>query len=229
MWKIRSNASIYIAALRATPSPTPRPDKKSILQFCTIGVHLELEHLLLAVTQILQDTSQLTLVLGANLTTANSLVHAWRTANEHLNVLLLRLGQDSLQQLLGDEALAAGPALGRVVQHVEGTEALGVGVLQLVQLLLQQDVLLADVTEDQSHLGAVLGVLEDLAGQLVHGGDTGATGDQADVVVLVGLPGVLGEGALEGKALVDVHRVEVLGHGAIGIGLDHELEVAGGI
>jgi hypothetical protein len=47
--------------------------------------------------------------------------------------------------------------------------------------------------------------------------------------VLVGLPGVLGKGTLEGQALVDVHGVQVLGHGATGVGLDHELEVAGGI
>lgn len=192
-------------------------------------VHLELEHLILVVTQLLQDTSQLTLVLGADLTTANGLVQARRATDKHLDVFLLRLGQHSLQQLLGDEALAASPALGRVVQHVEGAETLRVSVLQLVQLLLQEDVVLADVAEDQSHLGAVLGVLEDLAGELVHGRDTGATGDQADVVVLVGLPGVLGEGTLERQALVDVHGVQVLGHGATRVGLDHELEVAGGV
>lgn len=98
-----------------------------------------------------------------------------------------------------------------------------------MQLLLQQDVVLGDVAEDQGHLGAVFGVLENMAGQLVHGRDTGATGDQADVVMLVGLPGVLGEGALERQALVDVHGVQVLGHGAARVGLDHELEVAGGI
>jgi hypothetical protein len=191
--------------------------------------NLELEDLLLAVTKILQDTSELTLVLGADLATGDSLVHGGRTTDEELDVLLLGLRQDSLQQLLGDVALATGPALRGVVQDVEGTEALGVGVLQILQLLLQEDILLGDVAEDQSDLGLVLGVLEDLAGELVHRGDTSTTGNQADVVVLVGLPGVLDKRSLERQALVDVHGVDVLRHGAVGVGLDDELKVAGNI
>lgn len=171
---------------------------------------LKLKHLLLGVAQVLQDTRQLTLVLGADLATRDGLVQARRAADEELDVLLLGLGQHGLEQILADVALAASPALGWVVQDVEGTEALGVGVLQILELLLQQDVVLAHVTEHQSHLGAVIGVLEDLTGKLVHGGDTSATGDQSNVVVLVGLPGVLRDRTLEGQTLVDVHGVDVL-------------------
>jgi len=189
--------------------------------------HLELENLLLAVTQLLQDTSQLTLVLGADLVTADGLVQAGRTADEELDVLLLRLRQNSLQKFLANVALTTGPLLRRVVQDVEGTEALGVGILQVLKLLLQQDIILVDVAEDKGDLGLVLGVLADVTGELVHGGDTSTTGDKSDVVVLVGLPGVLDNGALERKALVNIQRVNVLGHGAIGVGLDNKLEEAG--
>lgn len=190
---------------------------------------LELEDLVLVVTKILQDTTEFTLVLGADLTAGDSLVHGGRATDEELDVLLLGLGQDSLQQLFADEALATGPLRRGVAQDVEGTEALGVGVLQILKFLLQQDISFAVVAEDQSDLGLVLGVLEDLTGELVHRGDASTTGDQADVVVLVGLPGVLDNRSLERQALVDIHGVQVLGHGAAGVSLDDELEVAGDI
>lgn len=193
----------------------------------TLSAGLELEHLVLAVSQLRKDPGQLTLVRGADLGSADGLVHAGRSTDKDLDVLLLGLGEDGLQELLGDVALAAGPLLGRVVQQVEGPEAAGVGVLQLLQLLLQENVLLTDVAEDKGDLGLVLGVLEDLASQLVHGGDTSTTGDQADMLVLVGLPGVFGDRSFELQALVDVHAVQVLGHGAVGVDLDYEVEVAG--
>ena len=187
---------------------------------------LELEDLVLAVAKLGQDTSQLALVLGADLGATDSLVHAGRSADEELDVLLLGLRQNGLQQILVDVALAASPALGRVVQDVEGLEALGVGVLQILQLLLQKDVVLVDIAKHQSNLSLVLGVLEDLASQLVHGSDTSTTRDQADVVVLVSLPRILGKRTLERHALVDVHAVEVLRHGSVGVRLDDELKVA---
>lgn len=191
--------------------------------------NLELEYLVLVVTQILQDTSEFTLVLGADLTAGDSLVHGGRATDEELDVFLLGLWQDSLQQLFADVTLATGPLRRGVVQDVEGTEALGVGVLQILKLLLQEDIFFADIAEDQSDLGLVLGVLEDLTGELVHRGDTSTTGDQADVVVLVCLPRVLDNRSLEGQALVDVHGVDVLGHRAAGVSLDDELKVAGDI
>lgn len=189
---------------------------------------LKLEDLLLRVAQLLQDTGQLALVGRAVLGATDGLVHAGRSADEDLDVLLLGLGQDGLQELLADVALAAGPLLGRVVQDVEGTEAAGVGVLELLEFLLQEDVLLLDVTEHQGDLGLVLGVLEDLTRKLVHGGDTGTTSDQANVVVLVGLPGVLDDRTLEVQALADVHAVQVLGHGSVGVDLDDKVDVTGG-
>lgn len=46
------------------------------------------------------------------------------------------------------------------------------------------------------------------------------------MVVLVGGPGVLWEGAFEVEALAGSHVVEVLGHWAVGVALDEEVEVA---
>lgn len=136
-------------------------------------------------------------------------------------------GQDGLEELSGDLSLGAGPVLRGLVEGVEGTEAVGVVLLKLFELTLQEDVLLGDVAENESNLGLVVGVLEDGAGELVHGGDTGTTGDQGDVVVLVGLPGVLGDGALHVESLTGLHVVHVLRHGTARVSLDDEVEVAG--
>lgn len=188
---------------------------------------LELEDLILAVAQLLQSTGQIALVLRADLGAADGLVQTRGSANKELDVVLLGLWEHSLQQVLGDEALTASPALGRVVQNIEGPEALGIGVLEVLELLLQEDVILGDIAKNQSHLSLVLGVLEDLASQLVHRGDTSATSNQGDVVVLVSLPRVLGKRSLERHALVDIQAVEVLRHGPVRVRLDDELKEAG--
>lgn len=96
----------------------------------------------------------------------------------------------------------------------------------MMELLLQEDVFLADVSVDEGDLGLVVGVLEDGADQLVHGGDTGTTSNESNVGVLVGFPGVLGERSLEVEALADVHAIQVRRHGAIGIALDNEVQVS---
>lgn len=187
---------------------------------------LELEDLVLAVAQLLQSTRQITLVRRADLGAADGLVQTRGPANKELDVVFLGLREHSLQQVLGDVALTASPALGRVVQDIEGPEALGIGVLEVLELLLQENVILGDIAKNQSHLSLVLGVLEDLASQLVHRGDTSATSNQGDVVVLVSLPGVLGKRSLERHALVDIQAVEVLRHGPVRVRLDDELKEA---
>lgn len=172
-------------------------------------------------------TAQLTLVRGAVLVARNSLVKTRRSTDEDLDILLGRSRDNSLQKLLSNESLALRPVLRRLVQNVESAEAVGVLVLEVLELLLEQDVVGGDVTKDEGDLGLVLGVLEDGAGELVHGGDAGATSDEGDVVVLVGLPGVLGDGALHLERLAGGHVVHVLGHDATGVALDDEVEVAG--
>lgn len=189
--------------------------------------NLKLVDLLLVVTELLQVTGQVALVKGTVLTTADSLVHAGGSADKDLDVLLLGFRQDRLQEFLGHVAFATGPLLGRLVEKVECLKTLRVGVLQVLELLLQEDVLLADVSVDKGNLGLVVGVLEDGADQLVHGRDTGTTGDQGNVGVLIGFPGVLGERSLEVEALANIHAVQVRRHGSIGVALDDELQVSG--
>lgn len=182
--------------------------------------------MVLLVAELLESTGQLTLVLRADLVSGDGVHETGRTADEKLDVLVLGLRKNSLEKVLGDEATATSPALGRVVEDVEGSEALRVGVLELLELLLEEDVLLADVAKYKSDLGLVLGVVEDGAGELVHGGNTGATSDEGDVVVLVLLPGVLGQGALEVESLARSHVVQVCAHGAVRVLLDKQVEEA---
>ena len=122
--------------------------------------------------------------------------------------------------------LGTGPVLGRVVEQVEGAEALRVFVLELLKLALEDDILFADVAKDERDLGLVFGILEDGASELPHGRDAGASSNQRNVVVLVGLPGVLGNGTLEVEPLARVHVVKLRGHGTVGVVLDNKIEVS---
>ena len=77
-----------------------------IRYFITLHVHrLELEDLLLRVAQLLQDTGQLALVGRAVLGATDGLVHAGRSADEDLDVLLLGLGPP-LASLDGPSSMA---------------------------------------------------------------------------------------------------------------------------
>lgn len=70
---------------------------------------LKLVNLFFRVSQLLQDTSQLTLIRRRNLWTRDSLVHSWWTTDKDLNILGLRFWKNSLQELLVDESLSARP------------------------------------------------------------------------------------------------------------------------
>jgi hypothetical protein len=192
-------------------------------------LHLELEDLVLAVSELSQLAAQLALVRRAVLVAGDGLVESRGAADEDLEVLLVRRRDDGLEELLGDVALALRPVLRGLVKDVKGAEAVGVLVLELLKFRLEDDVVGGDVAVDERNLGLVLGVLEDGAGELVHGGDSGATSDQSDVVVLVGLPRVLGDGSLHLKRLAGCHVVHVLGHDATGVPLDNEVEVTGSV
>lgn len=188
---------------------------------------LKFIHLLPGVAQLLQDTSQLALVLGAHLGAADRLVHARRPAHKQLDPLRLRLREGHLHQLLRHIALAARPARARLVQQVEHLELPRVHVLQVFQLPAQQDVLLAHIAINQRHLRLVRGVAEDLADELVHRRDPRAAGHHADVAVLVGLPLVLGDRALERERLAHAQLVDVRRHRAPGVLLHQQVQVAG--
>lgn len=185
---------------------------------------LELVHLILLVAEVLESTGQFALVLRAHLVSRDGLHQTGRTADEKLDVLVLGLRKDSLEEVLGDVALVADPLLGGVVEDVESAEALGVGVLEMLELLLEEDVLLGNVAKDECDLGLVVRVVEDGAGELVHRGNSGTAGNKGDVVVLVLLPGVLGERSLDVESLTGDKVVDVCAHGTIGVLLNKQVE-----
>lgn len=189
-------------------------------------VRLELVDLLGRIAELLEDTGELALVAGALLVARDGGHHAGRTADEDLDILVLGLGKDSLEDVLVDVALGTGPLLGRVVEDVESAEALGVVVLEGGELVLEKNVLLGNVAENESNLGLVVGVVEDGAEELVHGADTGAASNEGNVLVLVRLPRVLGERALDVEALAGSHVVEVGAHGTTLVLLDQEVDIA---
>lgn len=170
---------------------------------------LKFIHLLLVISKLLQNTSEFSLVLGANLTTTNSLIHPGGSTDKDLHILRLRLGENRLQQLLRDKAGSLRPVRRRLVKEVKHAETLRIRVFQLLKLALQQDVVLGDVAVDEGDLGLVVGRGEDLADQLVHGRDSCAARYHAEVVVLVGFPRVFGERTLEGQTLAYGHVMEV--------------------
>jgi hypothetical protein len=146
-------------------------------------VHLKLVDLVLAVSKLLQVAIELALVGRALLATANSLVQTGRSADEDLDLLaLFGLGENGLQQLLGDVALAALPCLRRVVQDVKGAESLWVCVLEVLPFALQEDILLRDVAKDQGDLCLIVGVLEDGSCSLPHGCDSGSASNEGNVL-----------------------------------------------
>ena len=63
---------------------------------------------------------------------------------------------------------ALGPALGGLVEEVEGPEALRVGVFQVFEFAFQEDVVFGDVAEHEGDFGFVGGIFEDGARELVH-------------------------------------------------------------
>lgn len=69
-------------------------------------------------------------------------------------------------------ARAAWPGLGvgGLVDEIEGAEALRVGVFEVFELALEEDVFLGEVAEDEGDAGLVGGVFEDGARELVHPG-----------------------------------------------------------
>ncbi len=197
----------------------------TILQ-CLVSSNLELVNLVLVVTQLLKSTLKLALVLRRDLVSRDSLVHWWWAANEDLHILLW-LWQNSLQQLLVNKSLLeTWGILWWLVQDVESTETLWEGVLKVVKLVLEEDILRSDVTKDKSDLGLILWVVEDGAGDLETWRDTSSSGDQSNVLMLVCLVWVLWQWALELKALIWSHLVDMRRHRAVLVLLDQKGHVS---
>lgn len=131
---------------------------------------LKFIHLILPVPQLLQHPRQLSLIRRTLLRPAHRLIQSRRPTHEDLDVLLLRLRQHRLQQILADVPCPSMPILAGGVDRVEGAEALQVGVFEVFEFVLEEDVGFGQVAEDEGDFCFVGGVFEDGAGELVHSG-----------------------------------------------------------
>jgi hypothetical protein len=77
--------------------------------------------------------------------------------------------------ILADETNTARPARRWVIEDIVDLEPVGVGLGQLIQLLLEKNVLWVDVGVDEAELSPVGGVFESGANDLQHGGDSSPT------------------------------------------------------
>lgn len=190
------------------------------------AARLKFKDLVFCVAQLFQNATQVALIGRGDFGSADGLVQAWRSTDKDLDVVALGVGDHGLEQLLVDNSRSVFPARGRGVEGVKGTESIGEVFLELGQLIFHKNILLGQIAKYQGHLCLVFGVLEDGADQLEHGCDTCAAGDQSDVVVLVGRPGVFRDGTFEGECLAGFQGEDVVGHGAFGVDLDKEVEMA---
>lgn len=138
----------------------------------------------------------------------HGLGHGRRSAHEDLDVVG-GLGQILLDRLLGDEADAALPARGSLVEEVVDAELVLVLDGKFVELLLEQDVGLLDVGVDKVDLGLVGWVLERSADDLEAGGETSTTSDHAEVTRETGSVSHLTLGALDGEQIANLHEADI--------------------
>lgn len=96
-----------------------------------------------------------------------------------------------------------------------------------VKVLLEQDILDVNVSEEQINLGLVTSgaATDDGTDNLQHGGDAGAACDHAEVAHHVGGVDHGALGALDFDGLADDEGGHVLGDVAGGVGLDEQVEV----
>ena len=136
-WAVKDYKSCYFGRLRTT---------KHISIAATPSTHLHLSHLklinlLLLIPQLLQYPAQLSLVLRTLLSATYSFIHARRPADEDLAISVLGFeGEHGFEELFCDVAGPLLPVSGRLVEEVEGAEAVGVGVFEVFEFALEEDV-----------------------------------------------------------------------------------------
>eukprot|EP00760_Papus_ankaliazontas_P029373 PhM_4_TR4229/c0_g2_i1/m.5891 len=147
-------------------------------------------------------------------------------AHEHVLAGSGRARQRAADHVGRDVAGLALPLGARLVDGVRDLEALGVRLHEAVELVLEEDVALGAVAVQQLDLGLVAGVAGDGADQLKHGRDADAAADHVHLVVRVGLVLERGRhlGPLERVADLEVRHARR--HVAVGVALDHDVEVA---
>lgn len=190
---------------------------------------LEFIHLIWSVSQLLQIPCEFSLLGGTLLRARNRLTQPGRPTHEDFDILLLRARNHLLQQVFRDKSFTLLPAVWWVVKDVECSEAIWVLVLQLIELLLEQNILLRDVAKNKRDLRLILRVLENSPCELPHGRYTCAAGNEGDVVVFVRRPGIFWDWAFDVEGVAGFEGVDVLGHGAVGVLFDDEVEEAAGV
>lgn len=118
----------------------------------------------------------------------------------------------------------------RIADRVHRLETVGELALQFPKLGLKKHVRVAVDAEDEGDLRLVLGVLEDGARELIHGGDARTAGDESDLGVLVGRPFVSEQRAgFERERLAWKQGVEMVAHFTVWVALYEKVDVAGRI
>jgi len=87
-----------------------------------------------------------------------------------------------LDVILANESDSAIPSRRRVVKNVENLEAVSIDTLELFEVLSKKNVLLIDVSVNESDFGMIFGVLEAGMNDLHHRSDTCATRNHGDVL-----------------------------------------------
>lgn len=182
--------------------------------------------MVLGEAKILESTLDLTLISGGNLRARNSLGEGGRTADKNLDIVGRRSKQVLLKVLLGDVTSLTLPRVAGLVDKEVELELFRVLGSNLLELLLEDNVIISNVTVEQVDLGLVSRVLVNGMDELVKRGDTRATTNEANLGVLVSGPGVLGNGALEGNSIAILEGENVVAKLASLVALNHELESA---
>src|SRR3569833_1268671 len=175
---------------------------------------LELVNLLLGITQFAQHPPG----------TSQDLLHRRRPAHKYLADAA---GHDAGagEQLLVDVSGGVFASGGGPGDCIDDPETARVVLLHLGQLAAEDDVVVRVDAPHERDTGLVVDAPQDTPGQLVAGRDALSAGDEAAVILLVGLPRV-GRDAEEGERVALLHGVEVRRLLAAGVVLHQELDVA---
>lgn len=176
----------------------------------SLCLRLKLKDLLLGETKLSKSAGNFTLVGRRDFVTRDSIVKRRRTTDENLDVVGRRSKEVFLEVVLGDETSLTLPARVSLVNEKVELELLRVLALDILKLLLEQDVILRNVTVEERDLSLVSRVLRDGADELEKRSNTGTTTNKTNFLMLVGRVRVLGNRTLEGNSVVDIQAKNVV-------------------
>ena len=155
---------------------------------------LELEDLILGITEVLEETIELALRIVRGLVTRDGLHHGRRTA-DHDEVVIRGSRDVLLDDLLRNVTDRSFPVLRGLLENVVHLEVLVLGSA-LIDLLTEQDILLSNVGENEGNLSLIISVSQDGISDLQHGGQTSTSGNKTNLLLGVSLVRILGDGTL---------------------------------